>query len=263
MTNVKKQKAKSKGQLWKFAFCLLPLAFLLTAKAADKDFPDPPDPPRLVNDFGGFLSAGEIQRLENKLVAFNDSTSTQITIVTVQTIHGYDIDDYNSRLGELWGVGRKGKDNGIVILAARDEREVSIATGYGMEAIIPDITAKRIIDNIIVANFKQGNFYGGFDAATDALMNLATGQFTADDVGNGINKHFIILFICLILFFIILSSILNRGKHYTYTGRGVSRGGWGGPWMGGGGWGGGRSSGGGFGGFGGGSFGGGGASGKW
>lgn len=246
---------------------LLLLLITLPLRLFPSEFPEKPNPPRLVNDFANFMSANERARLEKKLVAYDDSTSTQITIVTVQTIHGYDIDDYNARLGELWGVGRKGKDNGLVILAAKDEREVSIATGYGMEEVIPDAIAKRIIENQIIPNFRDGNFYRGFDEATTVIMQRATGQFTADDIGTGINKHFIILFICLVIFFIVLSSILNRGKHYTYTGKGYRRSGWGGPWIGGGGfgggsWGGGRSSGG-FGGFGGGSFGGGGASGKW
>lgn len=232
------------------------------------EFPEKPSPPRLVNDFANLLSPAEQQQLEKKLVAFDDSTSTQISIVTVATIHGYDIDDYNQRLGELWGVGRKGKDNGIVLLVAKDEREVSIATGYGIEAILTDALSRRIIENNIVPNFKQGNFYNGLDEATTVIIQLATGQFTADDVQTKGDKHLIILFICLIIFFIILSSILNRNKHYTYSGRGRSGGGFGGPWIGGGGfgggsWGGGSSSGGGFGGFGGGSFGGGGASGKW
>ncbi|HXH18473.1 MAG TPA: TPM domain-containing protein [Chitinophagales bacterium] len=249
-----------------FAFCLLSYGFFifLTVTAANQDFPPQPSPPRLVNDFAGFLSADERTRLENKLVAFDDSTSTQITIITVTSIDGYDIDDYNARLGELWGVGRKGKDNGVVILAAKEEREVSIATGYGMEEIIPDAVAKRIIENNIIPHFREGNFYLGFNEATDVIMNLATGKFTADDLQQGADKKFIILLIFLVIFFIFLSSILNRGRYYTYSGRGYRRGGWV-PWMGGGfgggGWSG-RSSGG-FGGFGGGSFGGGGASGKW
>lgn len=263
MTNFKYQRKL------KFTFCLLPFAFLLSAFAADKDFPDPPDPPRLVNDFGGFLSAGEIQRLENKLVAFDDSTSTQIAIVTLTSLGGYDIADYAPQLFDKWGIGRikDKKNNGVLILASKEERTVFINTGYGMEAIIPDAIAKRIVDNNIIPNFKQDNFYRGFDEATTVIMQLATGQFTADDAGTGTNKHFIILFIFLIIFFIVLSAILNKGKHYTYTGRGYSKGGWGGPWMGGGGfgggsWGGGRSSGG-FGGFGGGLSGGGGAGGRW
>ncbi len=253
---------------WKFILSVLGSLFVFQNTFAG-EFPEKPSPPRLVNDFANIISPAEQQQLEKKLVAFDDSTSTQISIVTVATIHGYDIDDYNQRLGELWGVGRKGKDNGVVLLVAKQEREVSITTGYGIEAVLTDALSRRIIENNIVPNFKQGNFYNGLDEATTVIMQLATGEFTADDVKPAVNKHLIILIICLIIFFIFLSSILNRNKHYTYSGRGRSGGGFGGPWMGGGGFGGGSwggggsSSGGGFGGFGGGSFGGGGASGKW
>jgi len=261
MTN----KIKSAKGYWQIRLVCIFLGALVAAAATDKDFPPKPNPPRLVNDFANFLSADEAARLEQKLVAFDDSTSTQITIVTVISIGGYDIDDYNARLGELWGVGRKGKDNGVVILASKEESEVSIATGYGMEDIIPDAIAKRIIENNIVPNFRQGKFYEGFNEATDVIMSLTTGKFTADDLQPGADKRFIILMICLVIFFIVLSSVLNRGRYYSYSGRGYSRGGWGVPWMGGGLGGGGWSSGrsGGFGGFGGGSFGGGGASGRW
>lgn len=248
--------------------CLLPLIFFITAAAADKDFPERPNPPRLVSDFGNFLSADETERLEKKLVAFDDSTSTQIAIVTLTSLGGYDIADYAPQLFDRWGIGRikDQKNNGVLILASKEERAVFISTGYGMEEIIPDAIAKRIVENNILPYFRKGNFYGGFDEATTVIMQRASGKFTADESDTGISSHVIILFILLILFFIFLSFVLNRGSYYTYTGRGYRRGGWGVPWMGGGGWsggwGGGRSSGG-FGGFGGGMTGGGGAGGRW
>lgn len=262
--STKKQPAKSKRTLG-VLLLLIALLPLLTAAVGAQDFPEKPNPPRLVNDFGSFLNSSEAQALEQKLVAFDDSTSTQITVVTMTSLGGYEAGDYAAQLGERWGIGRKSKNNGVLILVSKEERDAYIATGYGMEEIIPDITAKRIVENYLVPNFKQGNFYKGFDEATTVIMQLATGKFKPEDVeGNG-NTHFLILFICLIIFFIVLSAILNKNKHYTYSGRGWrSGGGLGGPWVGGGGWGGGGSSGGGgFGGFGGGSFGGGGAGGKW
>ncbi len=244
--------------------CLL----LSASYAFADDFPAKPSPPRLVNDFGGFLSGAETAKLENKLVDFDKKTSTQISIVTIKSLGGYDIADYTAQLGEKWGVGRKGKDNGALILASKDDREVFIATGYGMESIVTDALSKRIVENYIVPNFRQGNFYEGFDEATDVIMQLSTGEFTADDVnGSGvqINKTFLIILIIIVIIMIIISSRM-RHTHYTYTGRGRSRSsGWGGPWIGGGGFGGGSwgGGGGGFGGFGGGGFGGGGAGGRW
>ena len=234
---------------------LLVLPFFVVAQ----DFPPRPQPPRLVNDFSQVLSAAEQQRLERKLVAYDDSTSTQIAIVTMKSVGGYDISDYSFRLAEQWGLGQKGKDNGILILAATEDRDVFIATGYGLEDVVPDAITKRIVENYIVPNFREGNFYQGFNAATDVIIGLTTGKFTADNIKkrkpDGIN----IFTIIVILLIIIVSSFFRRRRYYTYSGRGMTahRGAFFGGSFGGGG------GGGGFGGFGGGSFGGGGAGGSW
>lgn len=256
-----------------FFFCII---FFVPHLCAN-DIPERPQPQRLVNnlskEFPNFLSAGETNALEKKLVAFNDSTSNQIAIVIIDDLAGYDVSDFTFRLGEKWGVGQKKFDNGVVILikptGGAGKRDAYIAVGYGLEDVIPDITAKRIVENYIIPDFSAGRFYDALDKATTVIINLSTGKFKPEDVERGVNKHFIILMICLIIFFIFLSAILNKNKHYTYSGRGRAGGGFGGPWIGGGGFGGGSwggggsSSGGGFGGFGGGSFGGGGAGGKW
>ncbi|HPS63628.1 MAG TPA: TPM domain-containing protein, partial [Bacteroidales bacterium] len=115
-----------------------------------QDIPVRPDPPRLVNDFAGILSQEDASRLEQKLVIFNDSTSTQITIVIVKSLNGYDKNDFAQRLGQLWGVGQKGKNNGAVVLVKPkypgEKGEASIQTGYGLEGVIPDALAKRIVE---------------------------------------------------------------------------------------------------------------------
>ncbi|GIV33821.1 MAG: hypothetical protein KatS3mg031_1356 [Chitinophagales bacterium] len=230
------------------------------------DFPEKPYPPRLVNDLAGFLTTAEAEKLETKLVDFDKKTSVQIAIVTVQSLGGYSIADYAAQLGEKWGVGRKGKDNGVLILASKEDREVFIATGYGMEPIIPDALAKRIIEQYMIPQFRQGRFYEGFDAAVQVIMQLASGEFTAADLEQQeyySGKKILILLILAIILLIVISSRM-RHKHYTYSGKGRSRNIYWGPFHGGGfGSGGGRWGGGGFGGFGGGSFGGGGAGGRW
>jgi uncharacterized protein len=225
-----------------------------------KEIPKRPEPPRLVNDFANILSDEEEAALESKLKNYNDSTSTQIAVVTEKSIEGEDIADYSQRLGEAWGIGQKGKNNGLLIYIAFDDHQIDIETGYGMEAILPDALAKRLIEQVIKPRFKQEQYYAGLDEATTAIMKLASGEYKADDIkkekGSKIPIWLIILIIILIALFSNKSGGRGRG---TISSRGAY---WGGG-FGGGSWGGGRSSGGGFGGFGGGSFGGGGASGSW
>lgn len=229
-------------------------------------FPEKPNPPRLVNDFANFLSPDEQARLEQKLVDFNDSTSTQISIVTLNDLGPYEISDYAFQLGEKWGIGRKQKNNGVLIVASKTQREVFIATGYGVEDVLPDAICKRIVEQIIIPNFKTGNFYAGFNSATNEIMARLTGKFQAEPTKevDDIPLWKAIIFIILIIILIIILSANQGNNGGTISGRGF-RGSGGGPiiWGGGGFGGGSSSSGGGFGGFGGGSFGGGGAGGKW
>ncbi len=243
------------------------------------DFPPRPNPPRLVNDLANMLTPSEKQALEQKLVNYNDSTSTQIAIVTITSIGEYEIADYADRLGEQWGVGGKNNDNGILILVAKDERKVTLRTGYGMEHLVPDAKAKEITEYVLKPNFQQGEFYKGLNDATDVVITRAMGAYKADPAssyqgegeGGGPSIFLIILIIMVIIFFI---SRRGGGKgggkgRYARTlggpilipgGFGTFRSGGGIFGGGGGGFGGG---GGGFGGFGGGGFGGGGASSSW
>jgi len=262
----------------------LTLLFFFLAPAIQtfaQDIPDPPVPPRLVNDFAGILSNTEVERLENKLVTFNDTTSTQIAVVIVQTLNGYAKEDFADRLGEKWGIGHKGKDNGVLVLVkpkyGNERGEVRISIGYGLEGAIPDALAERIVNNDMIPYFKNGDYYSGLDIATSTLMSLATGEFTAEDYQKANEPRLwdILIPIIIIIIIIIIFS-RNSGRHYTSGTKSTSiwtalwlasmmsnRGG-GGSWgnfKGGGGFGGG--GGGGFGGFGGGGFGGGGAGGSW
>lgn len=250
----------------KRASALLLTLFLWFGSIA-QNFPEKPNPPRLVNDFAGMLSGSENQALEDKLVAYDDSTSTQITIVTINTLDGMDKAQYATELGEKWGIGRAKEDNGVLILVAKEERQIFIAAGRGVEEYLPDAICKRIIENIIKPNFKAGNYYSGLNSATDEMIARLSGSFvnTDSDEKDGI-PFWVIILIIFFIFFVMPFIFRNRGGGgTTYGGRGYRSYG-GGPFWGGGtgGWGGGgSSSGGGFGGFGGGSFGGGGAGGSW
>ncbi len=229
------------------------------------DYPEKPNPPRLVNDFADMLSSGEEQTLENKLVAYDDSTSTQITIVTINTLDGMDKGEYAIELADKWGIGRAKKDNGVLILVALQDRQMFIATGRGVEEFLTDLATKHIVEQKMKPRFKEGNYYAGLNDAVDEIIARLNGEFVNEDPdtkGDGLPVWVIILIIVIV--FIVLPAIFRGGGGGgTYSGRGYRSTG-GGFWGGGGfGGGGGSSSGGGFGGFGGGSFGGGGAGGSW
>ena len=232
-----------------------------------------PNPPRLVNDFVGVLTPEQRQALEDKLVAYDDSTSNQIAVVIIRSTNQFSIEDVGLQILRQWGVGgQASKDNGVVILVALNDRHINISTGYGMEGAVPDITTNQIIENDITPQFRAGNYYRGLDNATTSIIRAAAGEYKApsgyhDQGGGGISIGKIIFFIFLI---IIISSIFGGGgRGGGFMSRRGYRG-FGGPiffptnFGGGGGFGGfGGGGGGGFGGFGGGSGGGGGASGSW
>lgn len=247
--------------------------------AFSQDIPEKPVPPRLVNDLAGMLKGEEASMLEQKLVQFNDSTTTQIAIVIVPSLGGLDKADYAQRLAEKWGIGQKGKNNGILILVkpktADSNGQVQIAPGYGLEGAIPDITCAEIVDREILPAFRNGDYYGGLDKASNTIMSLARGEFSASDytgrarksTTKGVPFGLIIFIIFIIIMMVGRNSGGSNNKHISTgglpfwmlmgmmnSGRGSS-GSWGGSSGGGGG--------GGFGGFGGGSFGGGGAGGSW
>ncbi len=220
---------------------------------------------RLVNDYVGVLSAEESAALESKLVAYNDSTSTQLAIVIIESLEGYEVSDYAIRLGEAWGVGQKEKDNGVMILVAIADKKITIQTGYGMEGVLPDAICKRIIENEIKPSFKKSKFYEGIDNASTAIFKFAAGEYKADHYNK---KKKGLPFGMIIVLFIIAVVVLSRSKRNYQTIGGRGTGGFFPPFIGGGGssrgsWGDFSGGGGGFGGFGGGGFGGGGASGSW
>lgn len=262
---------------------ILILAFLGTVnKTVSQDIPSLPDPPRLVNDYTGTLTSGETAMLERKLVAFNDTTSNQITIVMVNSFNGMDKAEFADRIGEQWKVGQKEFDNGIVILVkpkrGNQKGEVWIAVGYGLEPVIPDATANRVIDYEMIPEFRQNNYYGALDRGTDVLMGLAAGEFSSDEYAKNTGASpFASLIPLIFIIFVIAWILIARSRSYSVgkdtpfwtaillgsllSGRGSHSGSYG-NFRGGGGFGGG-GGGGGFGGFGGGSFGGGGAGGSW
>ena len=253
---------------------ILSFLFLIFSFASwAQDIPPAPNPPKLVNDFTGTLTPDQVEALNRKLYQFDDSTSTQITVVIVKTTGGMDVADYALEIGRKWGVGQKGNNNGVILLIAKDDRKLNISAGYGLEKALSDVTSKQIIDYTIVPNFKGDDYYRGIEEGTDAIMQAVRGEYKAPEgynkskgKGGGLGR--IIFIIIMIVIFLAVSGGKGGGGSFMSR-RGIAAwtigsmlsggGGRGGGWSGGGG----GSSGGGFGGFGGGSFGGGGASGSW
>jgi uncharacterized protein len=238
-----------------FSFC--------ASAQMEKIISTPPNPPKLVNDYTNTLTPQQKEALEAKLVKYDDSTSNQVTVVIVEKLDGYSIEDAAIELGRKWGVGNKDFNNGVVILVAKGDRKITIQVGYGLEGVLTDLTTKSIIDNTITPNFKGGNYYRGLDEGTDDIIKAAEGRYKAPSGYNNRKKKGVsigtIIFIIIVLLIIFGGAAGPTGTYVSRGGfTGWSGGGRGGGWSGGGG-----SSGGGFGGFGGGSFGGGGSSGSW
>ncbi len=226
---------------------------------------------RLVNDFTNTLTPEQKQALENKLVALDDSTSTQIAVIIVPTTGSTDVADYATELGRAWGVGGKNFNNGVVLLIAKNDRKLNISPGYGLEGSLTDVTASSIIEDVIKPNFKGEDYYRGIDEGTDAIMSAVRGTYNTprdrSSGGGGNSGIFIIIIIIVLIFFLSNKGgggggFMSRrgyrglgGAPFLFPTGGSSWGGGGGGFGGGGG--------GGFGGFGGGGFGGGGASGSW
>lgn len=254
------------------------IAVIVSATSVFAQIPDRPNPPRLVNDFADVLSQNEYNNLENALEQFARQTSTQILVVTVPDLQGYDRADYAFQLGEKWGVGQKGKDNGLVILlkpkTSESKGQVFVATGYGLEAVLPDAIVNRdIVDNEMIPRFEQNDYYGGLAAGINVIMDITRGEYTAEqykeraEAGGAAGIPFILFFFVLLFFifgrnrrrrfyspgrnlpFWIALGMMSGGSHRSTGSFGNFSSG--------------SGSFGGFGGFGGGSFGGGGAGGSW
>ncbi len=240
----------------------------VTFAQIEKELPAKPVPQKLVVDYTNTLAPDQQAALESKLVTFDDSTSIQLSVVIIETTGDRDISDYAVALGRAWGIGNKEFNNGVLLLVAKNDRKIWIATGYGLEGALPDITTKSIIENEITPNFKGSDFYRGLDEGTNAIISATKGEYKAPENyakrKKGNSRGFsVVTIIFAIIFFILFNDRRGGGGMYNRSGRS----GLGTPYFfptgGSSGFSGGGSSGGGFGGYGGGSFGGGGSGGGW
>jgi uncharacterized protein len=264
-------------------FLLFFLGKSLIAQSNAELFPPKPSPAVFVHDYAGWLNPNEKLFLERKLQRYYDSTTTQIVIMIRPDIGDYDKAGYAFELGNRWGIGRKDKNNGIVLLVKTEapERGIFIATGYGTEGALPDITAGRIVREVIAPYFRRNQYFGGLSAGTNSIQEALAGEFQADpkEDADGLSTFMFMLLFFLIMFLILYSAYRRRGatiydhnghERPVFTNRGLGGGWWinTGGWSSGsqGGWGhGSGGDGGGWSGgdFGGGDFGGGGAGGDW
>lgn len=261
---------------------ILCIAFFTSTSFAQFEIPDVPKEQTSVYDYTKtLLSTQQKQYLEQKLVKYSDTTSTQIVLAIIDTTNGENINYLGAQWGEKWGIGQAKEDNGILILLALNDRKIAINTGYGVEHLLTDALSKRIIERDIIPYFKQGDYYGGLHRGTDAIFEVLNGEYKGTKKQNKNDFPIEAVIFLIFVFIVILTSISknkrggggNKGHRsnsidileaiiLSNSGRGSYRrhsGGFGS----GGGWSSGGGGGGFGGGFGGGGFGGGGASGGW
>src|SRR5262245_18077229 len=243
----------------------LAFAFVAATLLADRyDEQIPAKPARYVTDRADVLGPGGAEALNAKLEQFERDTSNQVLVwIDRKLPEGFTLEDFTVRAGQKWGAGQKQEDNGAILFVFVDDRKMRIEVGYGLEGVLPDVTAKRILDEEIASRFRAGDFPGGVNAGPDATIAAIRGEYqgtgtTVDERrrgGEGGSAQMSTCFIAALFFgvFILLPILMRKSRAFrTHGGRGWwSSGGWGG-------WGGGGWSGGGFGGGGGGWSGGGG-----
>ena len=273
---------KIKMKIRKQIILLFALTFLGNSIFGKEDCFPKPKKNRIVHDFANIIDQTVEQNLEQQLVNFNNQTTTQIAIVTVNSLCDYDRAMFTYEIGEQWGVGSKDFDNGLVIMVkpktGNNRGQAFIAPGYGLEGVLPDATAKRIIEYEMIPSFKQNDYNSGISNAVQVIMEITGGEYSAENYQKKSKRKskpfpvFPLIFIGFFIFIMLASTFRRARKYGARNNVGL----WAALWLmgsmnnrhrgyynnfrsGGGGFGGGS----GFGGFGGGSFGGGGAGGSW
>jgi len=219
-----------------------------------------------VNDYAGVMAPDQTRGLESQLAQFERDTGHQVAVLTIPTLDGEDIEGFSIRVAESWKIGKKGFDNGVILVVAVKDRRLRFEVGYGLEGVLPDAIASRIISDYIVPRFRAQDYSGGIVAGVDAVLKvikkepLPAAARQPDRRSPGLNSFAMLAVTFGVLLLMALGSISNRRRNSLWAGRGRRHS----PifWGGGGFGGGGISGGGGFSG-GGGGFGGGGASGSW
>ncbi len=185
------------------------LFWLLLAAAAAAAITFPPLSGRVVDE-AGILPQAVKERISKKLENLEKESTDQFVVVTLKSLDGYDIADYGYRLGRHWGIGRKEKNNGVLLIVAPNDRKVRIEVGYGLEGVLTDFQSDRIIRDVIIPRFKDGDYAGGIEAGTDAVISLLQNPgVPAEKSSSSSKKSFDPFDIAFVILFLISSFIPN------------------------------------------------------
>ncbi|MGD1980740.1 MAG: TPM domain-containing protein, partial [Flavobacteriaceae bacterium] len=196
-----------------YIFTALLALLCLNFTVAQFEIPAKPSVQTSLYDYADILSAAEESALEQKLIRYADSTSTQIVVVNISSTNGEEINFLGANWLSAWGIGQKGVDNGILILVADQDRKVGINTGYGVESILTDALSKRIIEQRIIPEFRSGDYYRGLDSGVEAVFEVLNGSFENTYQSNKSDdlKGVFVYVVLFILVFIFLASRGGRG----------------------------------------------------
>ena len=213
----------------RFLIILIPLSFLLTLQnpVAGQDLVNVPQISGYVTDQTGTLNGQEIQTLENKLQNLQEVKGGQIIVMVIQSTYPEEIEQFGIRVADTLKIGREGIDDGVILIVAKEDRRVRIEVGYGLEGAIPDAYAKRIIEQIIIPDFRDGQYYSGITHGIDAIISLIEGEeLPLPESGRGYEsseKQFPVFFIFILIMVVglpILKAILGN-KTKTKAGKAI------------------------------------------
>lgn len=194
-----------------FFFQFLLSITIIQSSFAQFDIPEIPKFQTSVYDYANLLSSSEKSQLEEKLIKYSDSTSTQIVVITIESLKGEDIGILTPKWAHLWGIGDKDKDNGVLILLAKTERKIWISAGYGLEDRLTAGIGGQIVRNYITPEFKKGDYYGGLNIGLDQIFKVFTGKYKGTRKENKNEEPFPIGLIFLIIIIVIF--LISKGKN--------------------------------------------------
>jgi uncharacterized protein len=171
------------GRTLAAAFCLACIALLFFVAAVPAGAREIPGYQGYVNDYADMMSADMRAKLERELHSFDLSDSTQVAVLTIDSLEGDPLEDFSIRVVDLWKIGREDKDNGVLFLVVKNDRKMRIEVGRGLEHVLTDLAAGRIIDNVVAPRFKAGRFDEGFAAGVAAIIQTTRGEYKPEAGG--------------------------------------------------------------------------------
>ena len=198
---------------------------LLGIVSSSAQIPEKPNPPRLVNDLAGIFTPQQVVELEDSLARFSKRTSNQVTVVTVNDLGGMEASQFAYEIGEQWGVGGSKNNNGVVILIKpknETKGQAFIATGYGVEGVLPDASCSKIINNEMIPAFKQNDYYGGVERALNIILPVLAKEYSIeeyenDDLGGALGGFAVaaigMIFVFLLIYLIDKDNKNNNGRN--------------------------------------------------